>query len=455
MTLRIRHHLALPPLFAGLAAAAFALAVAVHRREIAWVLAEQAQARALCLAAFADPAPASLAAALARHRQDARRLGSAAGGLNVQWFEREGSGWRAQALCEAAGLRPAPPPDGDVLRQLHRGRPAALARPRPEAAFDEAVGYAPIVDHEGRLRAVIGVTGPETITRSALREVQRASGWFGAALLVAGFAVAEGLARGVRRDLAGLAAGAAALARGDYAHAWPSSAMRELEDLARTLESIAHILHDGERRARHRLLSALPSPTPEELALAARRLRAPPPCGPGQEIPAGAARRLGGADDDFYAMRRNATGWHVVAGRLRNADETAPLLDRLTRAEAAADCLGGLLDALEPPDAWRELDASFPVDRGMSLSVAPGATEPVVYRHGVGTEGSPPPRAEPPHHRPVVLGTLDDDARRRVEDFLRHAPPHPLEQTADLLAALLAGRARGLLVVVALPASLS
>lgn len=445
MTIRLRYHLALLPLFLGLAVASVGLFYVVQRDEIAWGLAEESQGRALCLAAFlrshaTGPGDSPLDAFQQRALAE---FAESAGGLNVQWFVREKAGWRARALFETPGRDAPPAPLESVLAQLQQGSPAARHIRRPAAATDESIGYAAIEDDRGAIRAVIGVAAADPITRGELQRLTRVSLQFVAIVLLSGLLVTEALVRRARADIAGLTAGAQALAAGDYTHVWRTSVIRELDDLSSTLQSIGRILQDGIRRTRRRFLRAEQIPGEEDV-IAAYHRRCTAGSAAGLESGASCAVRAIGhsSGDDFWGVRQTASHWHVVAGRLRAAEEHTPLLQRIVRAHAARDFLLGLLSERAPADAWQELDAVFQADQGESVSVSLSDRLGTAATHGPDRVATPPSAVAP-----NVVGTLTPASMEFARTYLRQFPRRRIDALADELAALLADRDSGLIVV--------
>jgi hypothetical protein len=445
MNFRLRYHLSFLPLFIGLTAAGIGLDYIVERREVAWGLGEEAKARALCLAVFVErPQAGDTTTQRARRGVAASRLSHAADDLRVQWFEPEGSDWRSTSLVDSTALRAPPPPSAAIVAQLQRGESVSLLRSRNDVDYDEAIGYAGVRDDAGKLRAIVGVTGKDTVTRTELRALWHTGWWFGACALLASIIVAEILTRRAERDVAALSVGAQALARGEYGHDWRSSIVQELADLASTLEAIDRILRDSVRQTRRRFLRAEQLPSDEEIAAACAQVSAPPRDKAGPQY---AIRRIGGGShDDFWAMHRVAGGWHVVAGRLLTDDPAPALLERTVRAHAAGDYLRAQLELHDPAKAWRELDAVFRTARGASASLLGGEIVDV-QANGSDRLVTSLPRAE---GSLGALSTLEPGSARFIRDYLKNSRPTDLERAADELATLLAERDRGLLVIFSL-----
>lgn len=443
MTIRLRYHLALLPLFLGLTVASLSLYYIVQTDEISWGLDERSQGRALCLAAFLErPAGGGAPIADAARQAALARFAEAAGGLNVRWFVRDSEGWRGEPLLESPGLNPPPPPTDHVLVKLLHGQPAARRVSRPESEFDESIGYAAI-GRDDVIEAVVAVTEKDTVARGELRAFVRIGAPFAATVLLSGFVVAELLVRRARRDVAALSAGASALASGDYSHPWRASTIRELDDLASTLQSIGAILQDGIRRTRRRFLRAEQMPGEEDVAAAYRR-RCTATSAPGPDSgPPCAIRHVGRpAPDDFWGVRRTPTAWHVAVGRLQPLEENAPLLQRIVRAHAARDHLLGLLDERAPGDVWTEFDAVFRADCGESVSINHANRVAVAATHGA-ERRAVAPAADVPN----VVGTLSPASMDFAREYLRQFPHRRLDALGDEIAALLAERDSGVLVI--------
>jgi HAMP domain-containing protein len=444
MTLRLRYHLALLPLFLGLALGSVSLFYVMQRDEISWGLAEESRSRALFLATFLGVRTdrESFDSEAGRQRALAQ-LAETTGGANLQWFVLEKSGWRARPLFESPGLEAPAAPTPSIIEQLRLGRPVARHLRRPTEASDVSIGYAAVEDERGVIRAVVGVATVDTVTRAELRHVRDTSLRFLAIVMAAGFVIAEALTRRARADIERLAAGARALARGDYTHRWRGSAIRELDDLSSTLGSISRILRDGVDRTRRRFLRAEQMPGEEEIAAAYRQrcLTANAPA-PAVDVPC-AIRRVGHTGcEDFWGVRRTATGWHLVAGRLQPAEEQMPMLQRIVRAEAARDYLLGLLSDRPPAEAWQELDAVFKAADGESASVSLADRAAVTAAHGPARV-----RATPHAAAPNLVGSLAPATMDFAREYLRQFPRRPIDALADELAALLADRDNGIIIV--------
>lgn len=444
MTLRLRYHLALLPLFLGLALGSAGLFYVIQRDEISWGLAEESRSRALFLATFLGGRAERPSFESDSNRPHAlARLASAAGGMNLQWFVLEKSGWRARPMFESPGVDAPAAPTPSIVDQLRLGRAVARHHPRPDAESDVSVGYAAVEDDRGVIRAVVGVATLDTVTRAELRTMRDTSLRFVALVMAAGFIIAEILTRRARTDIETLSAGARALVRGDYAHAWRGSAIRELDDLASTLGSISRILRDGFSRTRRRFLRAEQMPGDEEIADAYQQRcfthLAP---APGTEVP-GAVRRIGHIScEDFWGGRQTRTGWHLAAGRLAPAEEQMPMLQRIVRAQAARDYLLGLLDEHPPASAWQEFNAVFNAVEGESVSFAFASRAATAAVHGAARIPIPPHAAAP-----NLVGSLSAAGMEFAREYLRQFPRRPIDALADELAALLADRDNGIIIV--------
>lgn len=442
MTLRLRYHLALLPLFLGLALGSVGLFYVIQRDEISWGLAEESRSRALFLATFlshhADRE--SFDSEPGRQRTFAR-LAETTHGVNLQWFVLEKSGWRARPLFESAGLDAPAAPTPSIVDQLRLGHAVARHLRRPDAASDLSIGYAAVEDERGVIRAVVGVATADTVTRAELRRVRETGLRFIALVMLAGLIIAEALTRRARADIERLSLGARALARGDYAHLWLGSVIRELDDLSSTLGSISRILRDGVNRTRRRFLRAEQMPGEEEIATAYRqRCLTDATPAPGADVPC-AVRHVGHTScEDFWGLRRTDTGWHLAVGRLQLAEEQIPMLQRIVRAQAARDYLLGLLGDRSPAEAWQELDAVFKAANGESAS----AVHRVVVTAAHGSARVP---ATTQASAPNLVGSLAPATMDFAREYLRQFPQRPIDALADELAALLADRDNGTIIV--------
>ncbi len=438
MTLRLRYHALFLSLFAGLALANAVLYRFIARAETEWGLAEQSRGSAICLAEFLASEGDLDAPTRARLQPSLLRLGRT-GELGLSLFSAQGGSWQHESLLEQTEHPSPPPPSAAVLATLQAGQAAASFTYRIGAAADLACGYAPIRSADGTIRAFVAVAAHDTSFRSRMAAVHRAGAlYLGLALLV-GCIAAETLTRATRQGIARLERDAATLAAGDYAGNWMPMRVAEINDLGNTLRSIGDILQEGGRQTRRRFVQAELLPRREDTVADCRELcdAAPPPSGIAPHV---VVRRIEqGMPEDFWGLRAAADSWVLVAGRLGPpADGTDPL-DRLVRAAAARDLLLGI--CLHPtPDRgpWARFAAVFPCEQGQCLSSRTGEPQ---HLQTVATA------ATPVSARRGALGTLAPESLEIARDYLRQFPDQPLGDVGEKLAAILASRDRGLLIL--------
>lgn len=438
MTLRLRYHALFLSLFAGLALANAVLYHFIARAETEWGLAEQSRGYAICLAEFlasdSDLSPTTRA----RLQPALLRLGQT-GELGLSLFSAHGDNWRHEALLDQPERPAPPPPSAPILATLQAGQPGATITPLTGADADLACGYAPIRSADGKVRAFVGVAAHDTSLRRRMAAVHRAGAlYLGLALLI-GCVAAEILTRATRHGIARLERDAATLAAGDYAGTWAPMRVAEINDLGHTLRSIGDILQEGGRQTRRRFVQAELLPRREDTVADCRELcdAAPPPSGIAPHV---VVRRIDqGSADDFWGLRASPDSWCLVAGRLDPPPSGTDPLDRLIRAAAARDLLlGTSLHASSDQEPWSRFAAVFPCAQGQCLS---GHAAGPQHLHTFATGASPATS------RRGALGTLAPDSLALAHDYLRQFPDQPLGEAGEKLAAILAGRDRGLLIL--------
>lgn len=439
MSLRLRYYLAILPLFAGLGLINSLLGYYVERNEIRWGLQERSQGVAASIAGFWDviaPAPdGDPGGALDRYSD---RLG----GLSIHWFEPTGSAWRERALRHDDAI-PAPPmPDAEQSARLRTGALAWALHEADDA--DLSIGYAPITDADGALRAVIGVAERDHSLRDAIAALQRRLGILMVALILIGVGAAELITRIARRELGALTRAAQEAAHGRYVQALPEGHIRELNDLGGTLLTMTSLLADESHQTRRRFFQSEPLPDDTELAASYRTHLGQPL--PGNLGPARLSyRRLGPVTpEEFCGWRETATGWYLALGRCQRSEETLTALERLVRSEAVRDFLLGVAVSRPLGPTWPQALKLFPcaalqvifipasghLPTGWSLD--PARDVPVPWAPGDGRE---------------VLGSLPAEALHIGKTYAEQFPDRSTDQIADELSGLLCTRFRGQLVI--------
>jgi hypothetical protein len=449
MTLRVRYHLAIVPLFLGLGLANVALFLLVDRSELTWGLAEEAKGTALALAAFAGPVtppgetpPARIVSACARIP---RRDGETA----VVWFQRASAGWQPQELMRSSTTRAPAMPAGKTVVRLQAHEAVGEFHPRPGEPDDETTGYAGVFAPDGNLRAIVGVSVPDTSLRAEQGQALRSGGVFVGVLALLGFCAAEGLTRLARREVRRLRGAAETLGRGEYAAQWNAGRIRELNDLGTTLHTMASLLGDHRQRTRRSLLQTDVQPDSEELALAWQEA-----CGDSFDVATPsvdfALRRVGrGHFDDFLGVRECATGWFAVVGRLSTPLGLTPV-ERAVAASAARDFHLGLAARWREGNPPSREACVFPSE-GLEVVFVPKTGGPPVEIQSVRVPGSRPPSYASGRQ---ILGTLPPGTERLAGEFRQHTPPQRLALLADELAALFAAHGGGVALLLELhPAS--
>ncbi len=329
MSLRLRYYLAILPLFVGLGLINSLLGYYVERNEIRWGLQERSQGVAASIAGFWEVIPGQSAgdpsAALERY---SNRLG----GLSISWLEPSGESWRERPLLHDESIMAAPTPTPELTARLNAGQLAWTLIEAADAPNDLSIGYAPVIDAEGALRAVIAVTERDTSLREAIAALQRRLVILMLALLLIGVGAAELITRIARRELSALTSAAREAAYGRYAQELPAGRIRK----------------------------SAPLPDDSELALSYRTHLEPPM--PGSLGPARLSyRRLGVIEpEDFCGWREAPTGWYLALGRCRRTDTALSALERMVRSEATRDFLLGVAVGRPHGPTWPQALKLFP-----------------------------------------------------------------------------------------------
>lgn len=443
MKLRARYYLAILPLFLGLGLINSLLVYYTERDEIQWGLEQRAQGVAASIAGFWDqiaPKPTdSPAAELARYSQ---RLGA----LSVVRFVPEGERWQARTLLEPDGeaLPLAPAPIGAIDVAVRNGRLAWLLQETRQAEGDLVNGYAPVLDAQGGLEAVIGITERDRSLRDALGALRWRLLVLVLALLLAGILAIEAVTRIARRELGALTQAARDAAQGRYLSSWPTGRIRELNDLGGTLLTMTSLLADEKHQTRRRFFQSEPLPDEDDLALAYRaQLELPVPASIGHAHCV--LRRISGAlPEDFCGWRESPAGWHLCVGRLRLADAESGLLARLVRSDAAREFLLGVAVARPQGPTWPDALRAQPCEALQQILV-PASGQSATGWTLDPQRGRPQPWA--PTARREVLSTLPPEARLIAQAYANQFPDRPLDQIAEELASLLGARHQGLLLI--------
>lgn len=451
MTIRLRYHLALLPLFLGFAAASVGLDWFAQSREVSRSLAEEAEARAQVLATFLGRSTAPLGATDTREHAALLRFANLTGGLHVRVFTQSSGSWTTTTLLDNSDLTPPPQPEGSLLAGLLAGKADSRHLPHASRAFDETIGYAPVISPDGGVRMITAVSAAETVSRAERRQILHSSIPFIVLVLVSGFTVTEILVRRIRRDIARLELDAGALSANDSTHAWAFSRIRELDDLGATLQSISRILHESVQRTRQRFLRTGQMRGESELAETyLEHCTSGSVQGPGAAALC-AVRQIGhSACDHFWGVRQQGATWHAVGGRLESAGYTSTPLQRILRAQAARDYLLGLLASTEPGTAWEQFCSVFPVECGESAQVPQPAGNATVHRHRPNAAD-----IDLTGKTCSAVGTLSPESLDRVRDYVRRFPDRPPSALAAEIAALLGDTDPGVIVVFQTPPPLS
>lgn len=441
MTLRLRYYLAILPLFVGLGLINSLLVYYTERNELRWGLQERAQGAAASIVGFWDviepgtehnPAPA-----LKRYSQ---RLG----GLSISRFESAGSEWTPRTLLHTEDLPLPPPPPGDAAVRLRNAQLAWTFLAQPEANADLNVGYAPLVDANGELQAVIAVAERDQSLRTATAALELRLGGLMLALLLAGVLAAELITRIARRELKALTTAARDAAHGHFLNSWPVGHIKELNDLGGTLLTMTSLLADESHQTRRRFFQAEPLPGQADLALAYRHhMEKLLPAMAGESR--AAYRQLGApTPEDFCGWRETPTGWYLCVGRRQRADSEAALLERMLQAEATREFLLGVAVSRPQGPSWPEALALFPCDCLQLIFVPASGRAPTGWTLDP-TRGLPLPWS--PRRGREALGTLPADALPIARAYANQFPERPIDQVAEEVATLLSARCTGLLVL--------
>lgn len=441
MSLRARYYLAILPLFLGLGLINSLLVWYTERNEIQWGLQERAQGVAASIAGFwpqIAPQPSdSPAARLARYSQ---RLGA----VSVAWFEPDGLHWVNRTLLETAGVPLPPPPVGALDAQLRGGRPGWLLRESTEDEGDLNNGYAPIVGDDGRVRAVIAIAERDLTQRAELSQLQWRLGGLLLALLLAGIAATELIARIARGELGALTAAARDAAHGRFLSHWPTGRIRELNDLGGTLLTMTSLLADEKHQTRRRFFQSEPLPGDEDLASAfhAQLEQVLPPAIGDVQC---AHRRIGEPlPEDFCGWREGGAGWYLAVGRCRPPEVETGALARLVRAAATREFLLGVATSRPHGPTWPDALRVQPCVSLQVVLLPASGQAPTGWTLDPG-RGRPQPWT--PGDRREVMSTLPAEAHQIAQAYANQFPDRPVEQIAEELCSLLGARHQGLLVI--------
>ncbi|GMU42481.1 MAG: hypothetical protein IT479_04280 [Xanthomonadales bacterium] len=441
MSLRLRYYLAILPLFLGLGLINSLLVWYTERNELEWGLRERAQGAAASIAGFWDQiAPQATDSPAAELERYSRRLGA----VSIAWFEPGRNQWTQRTLFDAEGVPPPAPPFGAVATTLRAGGLAWELHSRDPSEGDLNVGYAPLHDAAGGVRAVIGIAEIDRSLQAEMLALRRRLGGLLLALLLAGILATELVARIARGELAALTSAARDAAHGRYLSHWPAGRIRELNDLGGTLLTMTSLLADEKHQTRRRFFQAEPLPGDEELANAYRaQLGQPLPPTLGQVQCA--QRRIGRpTPEDFCGWREGSAGWYLCVGRCRAADGDPDLLARLVRADAAREFLLGVATARPHGPSWPEALRVHPCESLQLILVPASGQAPTGWTLDP-ARGRPQPWS--PGDRREVLSTLAPEAHHIAQAYANQFPDRPVDQIAEELSGLLGTRHDGLLVI--------
>ena len=448
MTLRARYYLAILPLFVGLGLVNSVLVYTMERNELRWGLRERAEGIAASIAGFWDVmGPEDGRATLLK------RYSQRLGGLSVRLFESDGGNWRERDLFSAQLVQvPMPPaPQAELSASLRAGEIGwTFARQNAEA-WDLIVGYAPLLNPDGSVRAVIGASEREVGFREAMSSLRLRLIGLLLALLLSGIGAAELITRIARRELGALTAAADDATHGRYRTQLPPGRIRELNDLGGTLLTMTSLLADESYQSRRAFFRAELLPGQNELATGYRHYlehSLPDQLGPASY----AFRRLGELGlSDFCGWRENANGWVLALGRARVGASMSTPLQTLIHADATRDYL--LAVAADPLQAlsWSEALADFPCEHLQIVEIAADGLSARVANLGADRTSLNDWRQVDGHG--AVFGTLPQEAVRMAQAYSQQFPDRMLSQVADELAGLIAGRFSGILVLCDLQAS--
>lgn len=441
MSLRLRYYLAILPLFAGLGLANSLLGYYVERNEIHWGLQERSQGVAASIAGFweviaaqpgGDPAPAL------------ERYSNRLGGISVSWFEPTDQSWSERLLRHDDSIPAAPMPTPELGAELNAGRLAWRFVESAQAPSDLSIGYAPITDADGKLRAVVAVTERDSSLREAIAALQRRLSVLMLALLLIGVGAAELITRIARRELGALTSAAREAAYGRYAQVLREGRIRELNDLGGTLLTMISLLADESHQTRRRFFRSEPLPDDTELAASYRvHLERPLPdaLGPVRL----SFRRLGAAEpEDFCGWLQTATGWYLAVGRCRRTADSMTQLERIVRGEAVRDYLLGVAASRPEGPTWPQALKLFPCEALQVVFIPASGKSPTGWildpERGVPMPWTPSEERE-------IIGSLPAEALQIGQAYADQFRNRSANQIAAELCGLMGARFQGQLVI--------
>ena len=449
MSIRLRHHLSILPLFLGLVLLNGALVYFLDRGEIRWGLQQRGQSTAAVLAGFLDSLRQLPEAEQQRRLQ---AFDERLDGVGAQLLTRSASGWQAEWLIAHPG-DPIEPPGPEQLARLTDGKPASrviesAVRWKEKAgqrAADRVLGYATLSsDDRGPLSVLATVQNDRQLQQATSALIERLA-WLAAGLMLVGVVVAELLTRYSKRELHGLNKAAAGLADGQYLSTWPMGRIRELNDLGSTLLTMTSLLSDGSHQTRRRFFEAELLPGDGQLANCLRE--ASEPDWLVASLSARCAwRRIGRPlAEDFLASRDSTDGQVLVIGRCRPPTPGADEFERGLHAETLRAHFLGLAASRASLDDWRAALELFPCE-SLELLRFDAATNSVQRWTLHAPSGELREESVIAEGR-ALLGTLPREGLAVANAYQRQFAERSAEQLIAELAGLLSAHFHGLLLL--------
>jgi HAMP domain-containing protein len=136
-----------------------------------------------------------------------------------------------------------------AMQRIAEGNPFFVSSVLRQGEIDEHLrAYAPVFDSEQNCVAIVEVVIPANIYSATLDRIFIQSLWSSAALLLVGTLLALVISRIINSKISKLMAAAKSLTAGDYKNVSEAGAIREINDLGNTFNTMNSILNDNHAR---------------------------------------------------------------------------------------------------------------------------------------------------------------------------------------------------------------